>query len=438
MEDLTSFIKDLEKKDSRIGNHFQNRAMLICSLKELNDVIGMRKIKSQIVKQIKTFISAKAKGIYQEKDRKHCLLCGPPGCGKTTVAKVLCKIWIGMGFLNGGDGVKKINSFNKLQDEIIRKQKTDIKEYKDKLKICSKVVMNLGRVSTISKRTLSNIVSIKEKIPKNVYTEMFNDLTGSNNIIEDSGNLVKEINTVRTQSYNGMEVEIDKEMQRTTDNVDLPFYVYNRNDVISRYVGDTAHRATKAMNDALGGVAYFDEAYNLCNNSHGFGDSYGKEALTVINQYMDDFSDRLIVVFSGYKDDIYNGPFRVQQGLESRFTNKFEIEAYTPEELTRIYIQRLALGNWKIEYCDQLVKIMRDNFTIFKYFGRDMDTLAMYTKNVMAERIYQDVVDGNSFSDTITDMNVVKQAVQIFRENMIKSSGDTRSDFERLAEVLRQ
>jgi len=438
MEDLTSFIKDLEKKDSRIGNHFQNRAMLICSLKELNDVIGMRKIKSQIVKQIKTFISAKAKGIYQEKDRKHCLLCGPPGCGKTTVAKVLCKIWIGMGFLNGGDGVKKINSFNKLQDEIIRKQKTDIKEYKDKLKICSKVVMNLGRVSTISKRTLSNIVSIKEKIPKNVYTEMFNDLTGSNNIIEDSGNLVKEINTVRTQSYNGMEVEIDKEMQRTTDNVDLPFYVYNRNDVISRYVGDTAHRATKAMNDALGGVAYFDEAYNLCNNSHGFGDSYGKEALTVINQYMDDFSDRLIVVFSGYKDDIYNGPFRVQQGLESRFTNKFEIEAYTPEELTRIFIQRLALGNWKIEYCDQLVKIMRDNFTIFKYFGRDMDTLAMYTKNVMAERIYQDVVDGNSFSDTITDMNVVKQAVQIFRENMIKSSGDTRSDFERLAEVLRQ
>ena len=139
-----------------------------------------------------------------------------------------------------------------------------------------------------------------------------------------------------------MEVEIDKEMQKTSDNVDLPFYVYNRNDVISRYVGDTAHRATKAMNDALGGVAYFDEAYNLCNNSHGFGDSYGKEALTVINQYMDDFSDRLIVVFSGYKDDIYNGPFRVQQGLESRFTNKFEIEAYTPEELTQDFHSKIS------------------------------------------------------------------------------------------------
>ena len=437
MEDLTTFIQELEKKDSRIGNHFQDRKMLVSSLKELNGVIGMRKIKSQIVKQIKTFISAKAKGIYQEKDRKHCLLCGPPGCGKTTVAKVLCKIWIGMGFLNGGDGTKKINSFNKLQDEIIRKQKADIKEYKDKLKICTKVVMNLGRVATISKRSLSNIVSVKDKIPGRVYTELFNDLTGSNNIIEDSGNLVKELNTVRTQTYNGMEVEIDKEMQKTTDNVDLPFYVYNRNDVISRYVGDTAHRATKAMNDALGGVAYFDEAYNLCNNSHGFGDSYGKEALTVINQYMDDFSDRLIVVFSGYKDDIYNGPFRVQQGLESRFTNKFEIEAYTPEELTQIYIQRLALGKWKIEFTPELVKVIKDNFSIFKYFGRDMDTLAMYTKNVMAERIYHDMIDGNDIPEVITDVTVVKQAVQIFRENMIKSN-DTRSEFERLAEVLRQ
>ena len=49
-----------------------------------------------------------------------------------------------------------------------------------------------------------------------------------------------------------------------------------------------------------------------------------------------------------------------------------------------------------------------------------MDTLAMYTKNVMAERIYHDVVDGNDIPDVITDINVVKQAVQIFRENMIQ------------------
>ena len=78
MEDLTTFIQELEKKDSQIGNHFQDRKMLFSSLRALNGVIGMRKIKSQIVKQINTFISAKSKGIYQEKDIKHCLLCCPP------------------------------------------------------------------------------------------------------------------------------------------------------------------------------------------------------------------------------------------------------------------------------------------------------------------------------------------------------------------------
>ena len=35
MEDLTTFIKELEKKDSRIGNHFQDRKMLISSLERI-------------------------------------------------------------------------------------------------------------------------------------------------------------------------------------------------------------------------------------------------------------------------------------------------------------------------------------------------------------------------------------------------------------------
>jgi energy-coupling factor transporter ATP-binding protein EcfA2 len=436
MEDLKEFIIELQKKDSKIASHFTNKQDLINSLEELDDVIGMRKIKSQIVKQIKTFVSAKVKGFYKEKDRKHCLLCGPPGCGKTTVAKILCKIWIAMGFLSGTGGNKKVNSFNKLQDEIIRKQKTEIKEYKDKLRLCTKVVMNLGRVSTVCKRSLSNIVSIKDSVPQNTYRELFNDLTGSNNIIEDSNKLVTELNTVKAQAFNGMEVEIDKEMEKTQDDVDLPFYVYNRNDVVSRYVGDTSHRCTKAMNDALGGVAYFDEAYNLCNDTHGLGDSYGRVALTIINQYMDTFSDRLIVVFSGYKEDIYNGLFKAQRGLESRFTNKFDIEAYTPDEMTQIFIQRLNFSGWRMVKTPELVNLIKENFSIFKYYGRDMDTLAMYTKNVMSERVYNDIVGGDDFPTIITDIDPVKKAVEIFKDNII-SHTDTKSEFEKFAEALR-
>ena len=438
MDELGTFIKQLEDKSNRLASNFQDKNMLISSLKELHGVIGMRKVKSQIVKQIKTFISAKSQGLYKDKDRKHCLLCGPPGCGKTMVAKILCKIWIAMGFISGTGGSKKVKSFNQLQDEIIRKQKKDINEYRKKMALANKIVMNLGRVSTISRRTLSNTVNCKDKIPGRIYQEMFNDLTGANSIVEESNKIVSELNTTRVESYKGMEVEIEKEMEVTKEDVDLPFYVYNRNDVISRYVGDTVHRCTKAMNDALGGVAYFDEVYNLCNDSMGMGDSYGREALTVINQYMDTYSDRIIVVFSGYKDEIYNTIFRVQKGLESRFTNKFDIEPYTPSELAQIFVQRLGLAGWTLEHTPELVKIIEDNYRIFEYHGRDMDNLAVYTKNVMSEKIYSNIVDGQKFPTIISDLDVVRNAIQIFKSNMIREAGSNKkSDFERLAEVLR-
>tara|TARA_R110001592_G_scaffold18816_14_gene77814 strand:+ start:13897 stop:15216 length:1320 start_codon:yes stop_codon:yes gene_type:complete len=438
MDELGIFIKELEDKSNRLASNFQDKNMLISSLKELHDVIGMKKVKSQIVKQIKTFISAKSQGLYKDKDRKHCLLCGPPGCGKTMVAKILCKIWIAMGFISGTGGSKKVNSFNQLQDELIRKQKKDINEYRKKMALANKIVMNLGRVSTISRRTLSNTINCKDKITGRIYQEMFNDLTGANSIVEESNKIVAELNTTRVESYKGMEVEIEKEMEVTKEDVDLPFYVYNRNDVISRYVGDTVHRCTKAMNDALGGVAYFDEVYNLCNDSMGMGDSYGREALTVINQYMDTYSDRIIVVFSGYKDEIYNTIFRVQKGLESRFTNKFDIEPYTPSELAQIFVQRLGLAGWTLEHTPELVKIIEDNYRIFEYHGRDMDNLAVYTKNVMSEKIYSNIVDGQKFPTIISDLDVVRNAIQIFKANMIRDAGSNKkSDFERLAEVLR-
>ena len=66
MEDLKEFIKELEKKDSRIGNYFQDRKMLILSLKELNEVIGMKKIKSQILSQKSHPISIRNGGFRYE------------------------------------------------------------------------------------------------------------------------------------------------------------------------------------------------------------------------------------------------------------------------------------------------------------------------------------------------------------------------------------
>ena len=440
---IQQFLNDLEKKDSKLKSYFNEPEKLIKSLNKLDNVIGMHKVKSQIIKQIKTFISAKAKGIYKESDRKHCLLCGPPGCGKTTVGRILCEIWVSIGFIGiKGSINKKVNSFNRVQDELIRSQRQEIKELKDKIRMCTGHINKINRLPVVNKRAINNLIRIKDTtIEKDLINNTIRDLSSSNKIIGQTNDIIKKIIAQKNPFYNGFGIEADTSMSDTKnkDEDDVPFHAYNRNDLVSRYVGDTAHRSKKAMDDALNGVAYIDEAYNLCNDSSGFSDSYGREALTTINQYMDEHADKLIVVFAGYKDEIYNNLFRVQKGLESRFTNKFEIERYTPEELTKIYIQRLGYSEWYISETPELIKIIKDNFKLFEYQGRDMDTLALFTKNIVSERIYESVQTGQKFSSTITDMDVVRSAVTIFREGMIgkvNESGNTEDNLRRLFENL--
>ncbi len=65
-----------------------------------------------------------------------------------------------------------------------------------------------------------------------------------------------------------------------------------------------------------------------------------------------------------------------------------------------------------------------------------MDTLAVYTKKGMSEKVYGNIMEGQKFPTVITDLEVVRNAVQIFKSN-IKEVNSSRSDFERLAEVLR-
>ena len=81
-----------------------------------------------------------------------------------------------------------------------------------------------------------------------------------------------------------------------------------------------------------------------------------------------------------------------------------------------------------------LIKAL-DNFSLFKYQGRDMDTLALYTKNIMSEKLYDDILAGKNIPNQITDLDVVRQAVAIFKQNMIGEVKET-NDFRRIADLL--
>jgi SpoVK/Ycf46/Vps4 family AAA+-type ATPase len=108
----------------------------------------------------------------------------------------------------------------------------------------------------------------------------------------------------------------------------------DRSKMVVGYVGQTAPNVNKLCDDAMGGILFIDEVYTLKQND---SDATGQEAIDTLLKRMEDDRDKLMVVVAGYKDKMAQF-ITSNAGLESRFTKKFHIEDYTPEELTEIFM----------------------------------------------------------------------------------------------------
>jgi SpoVK/Ycf46/Vps4 family AAA+-type ATPase len=94
LQDLINII-DSDKEYTNI-NLFRLRK-LRPELVELNDMIGLSELKSTIINQILYYIQ----GLHKwSEDYLHTVICGGPGTGKTTVAKILGKLFSKMGILS--------------------------------------------------------------------------------------------------------------------------------------------------------------------------------------------------------------------------------------------------------------------------------------------------------------------------------------------------
>lgn len=71
-------------------------------LEELNNMIGMNNLKTNIVDQILYFVQDLHKNSNHSGDFMHTVIYGPPGTGKTEIAKIMGKIYSNIGILKKG------------------------------------------------------------------------------------------------------------------------------------------------------------------------------------------------------------------------------------------------------------------------------------------------------------------------------------------------
>ena len=126
-------------------------------------------------------------------------------------------------------------------------------------------------------------------------------------------------------------------------------------DLIGEYTGQTAPKARKAIENALGGILFVDEAYGLVTGS-GNSKGFGAEAIVELLKCMEDYQDRLVVIFAGYHDEM-NDFVNLNPGLKSRIRYHFEFEDYNEDELIQILYMKLKKLNLTID--DDAVKTLK-------------------------------------------------------------------------------
>ncbi len=106
--------------------------------------------------------------------------------------------------------------------------------------------------------------------------------------------------------------------------------------ILSSYVNQSGINMDKAVDEAMGGVLFIDEAYNLLPQPGSLNNT-GNEALDALMTRMENDKGKFVVVIAGYKDRMEELTLRGNPGLMSRFNKRFHIDDYDAASLMEIF-----------------------------------------------------------------------------------------------------
>ena len=107
-----------------------------------------------------------------------------------------------------------------------------------------------------------------------------------------------------------------------------------RADLVGEFIGQTAPKVKKIIEQARGGILFIDEAYALTNRGNDEKD-YGREVIEVLLKEMSDGKGDIAIICAGYIKEMEQF-LASNMGMHSRFGQIIRFPDYTPNELMAI------------------------------------------------------------------------------------------------------
>lgn len=155
----------------------------------------------------------------------------------------------------------------------------------------------------------------------------------------------------------------------------------DRADLVGEFIGQTAPRVKKQIENARGGILFIDEAYALSREGNDNKD-YGKEVIEILLKEMSDGPGDIAIMVAGYPREM-NVFINSNPGMRSRFGQYFHFEDYLPEEL--LQIAQLTAEKKKVSLTEGGKTLLQKKF-VEAYRNRDFSFgNARYAVGIIAE-----------------------------------------------------
>lgn len=177
--------------------------------------------------------------------------------------------------------------------------------------------------------------------------------------------------------------------------------------LVKGYVGQTAGHVREVLDEALGGVLFIDEAYELTVKDNQ--NSFNSEVLSVLIRYMEDYRDQLVVIAAGYEKEMKEF-IASNVGLSRRF-QWVHFEDYTPKEMAQIF--EMMRASYEEEYEQEKLSVL-----IPQYFEK---LTGLYLRKPDAKGRITNGGNGGLVR------NALQQILQARNNRIVEHPGETRT-----------